>query len=290
MKLLTLKQTDIRQTDTVFAGTSLSKGIVSLVMWCLTAAAFYIVIFGRLGSFDPPRLLAFFIGLFFLLFAWLAGGSWKSSRRPTNWLVRLRPSEMLIKFRSYQNWRMSEDDVQVIELHRDEIESVRKTVQRQISRTSDSDSGGVQANRRVSLEIILKNKDTRDLEKALAEERSRPGWGSDRSRTKALDYPVTADSGVITIGWRDNTNALRPNLNAALRELSRFAKVTEESYVTTDLTPSALKDLSEPEQRKKLRALATADRFSAIRTARELYGGSLSDATKRVDAALAESD
>src|SRR4051794_25699017 len=96
-----------------------------VIMWAIVGTAAYVGAFGRIGRFDPPRLMCIFIGLFLLLFAWLVTQSFKSSLRPTNWLMRIRGNDLLIKFRSYENWRLSDDDVQVIELNHDEIESAR---------------------------------------------------------------------------------------------------------------------------------------------------------------------
>ena len=195
--------------------------------------------------------------------------------------MRIRGSEVLIKFRSFENWRLSEDDVQVIELNRDEIAQVGKSTERQL--TTDRQGHGVQAEGRVELEIELKDKDTSALEAALAEERSRPGWGGQHMQTKALDYPVQAADGVIRVTWRNQSSSVRPKIDDALARLGKIASVAEARQRDGDFTPSALRKLSEAEQNTKLAELAQRDKMAAISTARELYKCSLTEAMKKVE-------
>src|SRR5439155_18364594 len=117
MRLLTLNETSCRQTDMVFRNPGTAYGLVAAILWAALATDLYLLIVGRIGLFDMPWGVALGVGLFLLLFAWLVSQRWRASRQPSNWLMRLRGNEVLIKFRSYENWRMSEDDVQVIELH-----------------------------------------------------------------------------------------------------------------------------------------------------------------------------
>jgi hypothetical protein len=281
MKLLSLKQTAIRGTDEVFGATWVGGAIACVLMSALTIGAFYMVIVGQVRSFDPPRILSGFIGLFFLLFAWVSFRTAQAARRPTNWILRIRGSELLIKFRSFENWRMSEDDVQVIELNRDEIASVGKSTERQV--TSNMERSGVQAQSRVELIVELKEKNTAELEEALAAERTRPGWGSDRSRTKALDYPVQADNGIIRVVWKSNSASIKPGIDVALARLGKVAPLAEAQVREGDFTTSALGKLSEEEQKQKLTELARRDRMAAMWTAQQLYKCSLAEAKERIE-------
>jgi hypothetical protein len=278
MKLASLKETSCRETDIIFRASS--SVLPTLLFLTLFVGAAYLVIYGRIGSFDPPRFIAAFSGLFFLLFAAVFYKAWRASRRATNWLLRIRGNEVLIKFRSYQNWKLSEDDVQVIELHRDDIAFVRQRAQKQISRASDDD--GVEVDRRVDLEIGLRQPDTTALQKALAAEIARPGWGTDRSRAKVLDYPVTAEDGMIRVAWRNKSTRITPGIGRVLEQLAHLAKVTDTQETTEDFTPSALKDLDPDQQQQKLAELARRDEMAAIRAARKLYGCSLAEAVEKV--------
>jgi hypothetical protein len=280
MKILSLKQTSCRQTDVVFRNTSLGSAIGAVVMWALVGTAVYLLIYGRIGGFDPPRALVVFIGLFVLLFAWLMTRTFQAARRPSNWLVRLCGNEVLVKYRSYENWRMSEDDPQVIELHRDEIAAVRQRKERQVSKNSE---GSTVVYHRGYLELELKNHDTSEIEKALAAEVALPGWGNEHHRTKSLSYPVSADNRVIRITWSSESSSIRPKLKQALAAFSRLAPVGETQTSTEDFTPASLRELPKAEQRKRLAELARRDSFAADRAARELYHCSLSEARKMIE-------
>jgi hypothetical protein len=280
VRLLTLKQASCRQTDVVFGNTSLASGVAAVVMAALLAAAAYLALYGRIGSFDPPRWLSAWVGFFLLIFVWAFGNAWRASRRPTNWLLRIQGNEVLIKFRSYQNWRMSEDDIQVIELKHDEIAFVRESRSRQVSRGSE---GGVQAATRIDLEIGLKGVDADALAKALTEERTRPGWGGAHSKTKVLDYPVQLEDNVLRIAWSSGSSRIRPGIKRAIEHLGRIAPVEGRQSGVEDFTPEALKMLPEEQQRSRLSELARRDQFAAIRAARELYNCSLSEAKEMVD-------
>jgi hypothetical protein len=285
MKLLSLKQVSCRQTDTVFRNPGIAYGIVAGIVWCLLAAAVYLLIFGRIGGFEMPWGLAAWLSPFLLLFAWLLTKRWQASRRPSNWVVRLRGNDVLIKFRSYENWRLSEDDVQVIELHSDEIAGVREINQRQVTKTSD---GNTRVSRRIELELTLKNEDTAGLEKALAAERAGPGWGNQRVRTKVNNYPVSADAGVLRIVWLNEFSCVRPRIKQALAAFSHLAPVVEaRTGGTEDFSPAALRKLDEAQQRKQLKELSGRDRIAAMQAARELYHCSLSKASDIVDELIA---
>jgi hypothetical protein len=222
------------------------------------------------------------VGAFSLLFALISTSIFRAARRETNWLVRIRGSRVLIKFRSYQNWKMpAENDVQVVELSPAEIEFVRERRERQVS--EGMDQHGTEVARRVEMEIGVKGGDTSELEKALAEDRKRPGWGNEHHRSKSLDYPVAAGDGVIRVMWKNNSSRVTPGIKRALTELGAVAVVREIESGVEDYSVSALKRLSEEEQRKRLGDLARRDLMGATMTAKTLYGCSLGEARERVE-------
>ncbi len=179
---------------------------------------------------------------------------------------------------------MSEDDTQVIALQANEIEFVREAAQTQVTRGTD----GTEFNRQVFLEIGLKDADTTALEKALAEEASRPGWGTDRHRTKFLDNPVQlVDQSVLRIAWKGNTATMRPKIKAALQALGQIAEVQDRRKSVEDFTVTGLKKLETDEQNKKLAELARMDKIKAVNTVKQLHGCSLTEASHIVDDLIA---
>lgn len=281
MKLLSLKQTSCRQTDTVFGASAIGSAIVTILSLGCICVGVYLLIYGRIGSFGAPRVFIAFEMLFALLFFWLASGSWRAATHPSNWLLRIQGNDLLIKFRSYQNWRLSEDDPQVILLHKDEIAFVRKASQKQLTQSmSAENSGGVEVQNQTELEIGLKSADTAGLATALAEERARPGWGEPRNQTKMLDYPVElAGDTLIRIRW----TSVHPGIKRALAELGKLTTVAESQKTIEDFTPTALKNLPEAEQRARLAELAGRNRIEAIETAKRLYRFSTADAMRLID-------
>jgi hypothetical protein len=268
----------------VFRNSAVPTTIMTLVMSGLVVVAGYLVIHGRIASFRLPRPLAVGEVLFFLLLVLIFGSRLRATRRPTNWLMRIRGNDVLVKFRSYQNWRLPEDETQVIELQRNEIAFVRQLKQKQVTQEMH---GRTEVDRRVVLEIGLKDTDTTVLEKALAAEVARPGWGNEHYRTKVSDYPVRAEKGVIRIAWRNESTLVRPGIKRVLRELGRIAEVINQQTGIDDYTPAALKKLPEEEQRKKLMDLAQRDPVAAVETARKLYGYSLAEANQVVEGLIA---
>jgi hypothetical protein len=281
LKLLTLQQASCRQTDTVYGASAFAAALVSFCAFIIATATGYLVIYGRIASFDPPRAISTGIALFFLLFAYMFARSCKAARRPTNWVMRTRGNDVLIKFRSYENWRLSEDDVQVIQLQRSEITSVRKVARKQLTQGTNpgpNSHSAIEVDPRVDLEIELKSHDTSALEKALMQERTTPGWGGEHHRTKVLDYPVQAENGIIRIAWRNKSTLVRPKIKKALADLGRIVQVAETKKETADFTPATLQKLPPEDQRKKLKELAELDPLAATFTAKRLYECSMTEA------------
>jgi hypothetical protein len=194
---------------------------------------------------------------------------------------------VLIKFRSFQNWRMSEDDPQLILLHRDEIASVCQTANKQITRPA-TNTAGIAVNNRINLQIGLKDRNTNELAKALADERARPGWGGPHMTTKMQDYPIELiRDDVIRIAWRTPSTSIHPGIKRALTALGKIAPLAESQKGSDDFTPSALKTLPEPEQHKRLAELAGRDPLDATEAAKVLYNCSLTDARQLVEQLMA---
>ncbi len=280
MKILSLNQTPCGETDTVFGVSSLRPAIATVCFCAMVAVAGHMAVYGRIGRLELPRLMAGVAGLFFLLFAWLSFRQWQAARRPTNWVMRVCGDEVLIKYRSYQNWPLSDDDPQVIALQRDEIEFVRASATTQVTRETGH---GAQMTKLAYLEIGLKDSDTSALERALADEAARPGWGSKWQRTKYLDNPVQViEKGVIRIAW-NGTAAVRPGIKVALQTLEQIANVAEKRKDVEDFTATALKKLGNEEQKRSLADLARQDPVKAIEATRQLYGCSAGEAMQIVE-------
>lgn len=288
MKILNLHQVSCRPNDVVFGASATRMAMWAIFAVGLLAATGYLFVVGRIGHIQIPRLWSGGLSLFSLLMLWLTCSTWRAALRPSNWVLRIQEDGVLIKYRNFENWRMSDDDPQVIALKASEIKFVRKAVRRQIS--TSMDGKGVAAATRVDLEIGLKNSDTTELEKALNDEAARPGYGSTRHQAKWLDNLVDiADQSVIRIAWKAGTGTIRPSINRAIAALTQIASVEETQKTVQDFTAGGLKQLAAHEQKQKIKELAGRDRIQAIATARMLYDCSQAEAMQIVDDSIASS-
>ena len=74
-------------------------------------------------------------------FGFIANLSWsrlRSSFLPSNWLLKISPGRLLIKFRSFQNYFYPETDPVVIDIHWRDIDWVRMTKETSSRTTSDT--------------------------------------------------------------------------------------------------------------------------------------------------------
>jgi hypothetical protein len=272
VRLLAFNQTFADRKDIVFRYKPLGPAIATVVLTSLLVSDIY----GAVQVRDNG--LRFFLivwGLILLLVVWMAQRAWRAALYPTNWLMRIRDNRVLIKFRNFQNWELSDADLQIIELDRQEIVYVRRVV-RKIECTSmgGSDTGTRTQNQ---LEMSLQNVQVAMIDAALQAERSkRVAQGS---CTTVLNYPVELEDNLLRIDW----SSISPGLKHALAELGKWVPVKEEAKTVNNFAPTALKTLSEDEQRKRIKELAAKDRIAAIRTARELYGCSLAEAKQIVE-------
>ena len=107
---------------------------------------------------------AFWIGIFVLMI----GGRFKSSLQPSNWLVRLSPEHILIKFRSYQNAHYPDTDPVVIDLSWHDIDWVRKT--RETSQKDHGDSAVTEFFTYLDIKLRLSENELQEIKEGLNNE------------------------------------------------------------------------------------------------------------------------
>src|SRR5262245_21425880 len=182
---------------------------------------------------------AILIGLVFLLwqqeFPWFAWGwcavltallvPWiladaLAKFRSTNWLLRLGPDGLWINLRSYQNRHLPEAAT-VLHLPYEEIASARRHIDTWTTPARPSATTGTYW-KLESLELSLASGETREVAKALADERGR------RASIKGMHQAVTVPSaGVVRIAWRGHGNDVVPPPRRVLDELSQRVKVAD---------------------------------------------------------------
>lgn len=160
--------------------------------------------------------------------------------RATNWLMWVRPDGLWINLRSYQNRHLPEAAT-VLHLSFDEIASAHQHIEIWSTPADPAGTTPVEWIQQ-SLELTLASGDTREIAKALADERRR------RATIRGLHQPVTVPmAGVIRIAWRGTGDDASPSLNRVLYELKERVKVTERTRTKrpdwTKLSEAELDDL-----------------------------------------------
>jgi hypothetical protein len=140
--------------------------------------------------------------------------------RSANWLLWLGPDGLWINLRSYQNRHLPEAAT-VLHLRYEEIASARRHLETWSTPAEPSSRAGTHW-KQESLELSLVSGDSREIGKALADERGR------RAAIKGTHQAVTVPAaGVVRIAWRGQGNDVVPPLTRVLDELSRRVKVDE---------------------------------------------------------------
>jgi hypothetical protein len=137
-----------------------------------------------------------------------------------NWLLWLGPDGLWVNLRSYQNCHLPEAAT-VLHLPYAEIASVHRHLETWSTPAHPSSRTGTRW-KEESLELSLVSRDTREIAKALADERGR------RAAIKGTHQAVTVPAaGVVRIAWRGHGNDVVPPLTRVLDELSQRVKVDE---------------------------------------------------------------
>jgi hypothetical protein len=281
MTFYTLDNAPIGQYDTVFR----QSRLVSLAPVALMLASMALPIWLRKTHHLPawffyPVVCLF--GLILLIFA----SALRKTFKPQNWLVRVKPDGLLIKFRSYLNTNFSTADRVIVFIKPPEIEAISSTSERL---TTISDQNGVQIDLYHYLDIIFKSSvNLLELQRSLDEERNRK-LPRAMVESRSLDFPVQlVDGRTLRIRWSSSNGYTTPTLRRALKILSSIAPIRPPQTLVKDFVTVADTDAAND---ARIRELALHDdRFAAMRLARKVYKCSQTEAHKRVDELLTTPD
>ena len=140
--------------------------------------------------------------------------------RSTNWLLWACPDGLWINLRSYQNRHLPEVAT-VLNLPYEEIACASRHIETW-STPAHPSSLSLRQWKQESLELSLLSGDSREITKALANERGR------RAAINGMHQAVTVPKpGIVRIAWRGHGNDVVPPLTRVLDELSQRVKVAE---------------------------------------------------------------
>jgi hypothetical protein len=221
-----------------------------------------------------PHYLSYCGAAMLLLLLLFLRGYFTARFKPTNWLVRMTPSGLFIKFRSYLNCGLPDGDETVVWISYGEIRSARLLYQR--AKVPDFEGQTVTKRAKV-IELELAG-DTTALRKAIKAEllRSAPEVKRWYGTTSTLygHYPVRlVPSSFLQLEW-----SVVPGWSAFLDSLRPFTNIMPPLVVSEDFCN--LVGLSRDQQEQLLRELdARGETMVAVYTARRLFGYDLQAAT-----------
>jgi hypothetical protein len=199
----------------------------------------------------------------------------RASLKPDNWLLRITPACILVKYRAYENWRLPADDIQIVAFDYSEIASARLVKEHRTS-PSGGTRGGTEISFLTYIDLGLVNPNTTELETNLQAERKKRKDGV----MIFLDYHVQVLSkGIVEIMWN---GGISPSEKKALSILGQYIQILEPEHRKTNLTYN--RNLSPAEAGERIVALAkSGDQIAATKLAQRVYGYTLSEASDFVD-------
>lgn len=266
MRLRTINDTPLKPLDRVFRQSRTCSSIPVIGgVGMVGLGVFLITVQPALGY-----LVAGFSGLMLLPF----GFSFISTYRSENWLFRYSPPRLLIKIRSYQNHRLSDDDPVVLEIDTSEVAWIRKLREKVITSGTENEPT---CEARTYLELKLKHDNLAELESQIAAERKRSHKGS-----KWLHYPVQVSGAcTIRVEWRGPSAWITPKVEMAIEMLRSTVEVRAEEMDLRDYTVAPADKAAQDEQILEL--VERGQHIAAMKVARARYGYSLKQAKEFVE-------
>jgi hypothetical protein len=269
MKFYQLADVPAGRDDRVFKASPRRKGIAFIVASSIGIACLVLAVNGGKHYGLPPPIF-YIMAAICVLVGWIIYLGLHASLKPTNWLLRCNDSGVIIKYRSYLNWRFPEGDLQAVGLDYAEIAWVREVKERRLAPGMDQGNRSSQMEFLTFVDIALTNPDTAALEENLQAERScRP-----KGLMTVMDYPVqVAPGGIIELHW----NGISPAAGQAIADLGRRVTVADAVKRKVNLTHQGNSDPEKEDD--KIRALVkSGNELAAIKLAQQAHGYSLSEA------------
>jgi len=239
------------------------------------------VLLGRLLVVEGPELptlvwvvlgpLALIAALVLLVVDLCVASAFLASLNATNWVLKTTAHGIYLQLRSYQNWKIADDENTAVYIEFDEIVRARRL-------TFDDRSGGSDGETRVLdryLELELRHADTAELAEAVRVERMREGAESNflgiKSKSKAIDLPVTVGApDIVRVTWRGR---------GMLSELAAQGVECSEPETLERGVPENDAELED----RILELLEVGRKIDAVALVRQRYGLSLTQARTFVE-------
>jgi len=262
------------------------------IAWvALAVAACLALLIGAAGGvlsseIDLPPWLAYWIAAVLGFIAWLVFRTLQARRLPSAWLARMTPAGLAVKFRSYLNHHLPDEDEVVVLIPYREMASVGLCDETRTLPARGRHDVAQQRHSRL-LEIELDSADVPRLREQLAAERNRKSpmirrWWGGRSSSLWRHYPVRLHGeSRLRIEW----SGAIPGAKAAVEMLASLVKSTEARHREADfanldgLSTSAVED-------QILELAERGDVIPAVRVTCEAFGMNATEARAFVDGLL----
>ncbi|EEF59123.1 hypothetical protein [Pedosphaera parvula] len=283
MRFYKLSEIPIGSDDQVFKVPSRGGFIwVSLYFGIGMALLWFGISGAKIYGLKIPRGLFFYGGAAICgLLGRAAWWNWRARLKPTNWLLRCNGSGVIIKYRSYENWRFPAEDVQAVGFDYSEVAEIRKSRERRDAPSLGGSRRNQTQEELTFLVFHLVNTDTSALEAHLqAEQKAEPPNG----RWKFWDYPVEVlPGGIVQVRWSFSAGyTIHPSLDTAIEYIGRYVKTGVAESSKVDLTYR--KNLTPEEADANILKLAkSGDKLGAVKLTRQVYGSTLSEAVEFVE-------
>jgi hypothetical protein len=275
-------QAEIQPYTGQFRYSSLNVFIGFLILTAITSGFAYLAVLAYAEDAWLGVVICSWCGFWFALFALLTWKQFRARSLPTNWLMRLQTNGILLKFRSYRNHHLNDQDAVVAKISFSEIEWAREhKLRRDLPGTQQGETES-----RYTRYVELKLRDAeaaQSLKEQLFQERQRwpewqRRWWGGRSRGLNRHYPVTVvDASVVRIEWQ-----VRPALRDFLSAISLFVSVIDPSK--TKVNYRQIDELPQKQQEDLvLELIESGNNLGAIRVIRKLYGYKTTQAKQFLD-------
>jgi hypothetical protein len=283
MQLLKLKDVQLTTQEFIFKESAFKQFLAGLLFAGLVIGMF---LWNRFG--DLPFFAFVFSGFFLVIFSIFFFRCFAKAMAPANWLLAIGPDRVLIKFRSYLNPHLPEDDPQVVSLSFSEIEAAQITKETIKYYRSQGNSRTTEYQRHLDLHI--KTESLEPLRERLKYERSVKTYkdsGVSKSSTKARHYPVSVpEDKIIRIQWRSPGTHVVPGIKKAVDLLSRnHVSIEPVQRKDRDFTSKNVESGTKADD--KILELAERGKiFAATRLAKRVYNYDTTEARKFIDSLL----
>ena len=174
-----------------------------------------------------PAEICYWTGGVLALFAWMSFYFARNAFVQANWLLKVSPEYLRVKYRSYHNHRFPQDDPVVVEIPTGSIEWIRE-VHEKLTIPQMNDGGSI-THTFTYLDLKLSPKiDFLQIKQALHTERQRKVSRKGIVSGRVLHYPVQyVEPGILRLDWQ----GIRPGIKKAIGMLKmQFTLKTAENF------------------------------------------------------------